>query len=61
MSTVDGRRAIIGFVLTAIVGFGANYLGDSNGTHAARGAIFGIVAVVVGLSLSWWFARVPEN
>jgi FtsH-binding integral membrane protein len=61
VTTVDGRRAIIGFVITAIVAFGANYLGDSTGTHAARGATLGVIAVVVGLSLSWWFSRVPEE
>ena len=57
MSTVNGRRAVIGFCLTAIAGFVANYLGDTTGKHAARGTIFGATTVVVGLSLSWWAAR----
>jgi hypothetical protein len=57
VTTIDGRRAVIGFGLTAVVGFVANYLGDTNGHHAARGTILGVIAVVVGLTLSWWFSR----
>jgi ABC-type Mn2+/Zn2+ transport system permease subunit len=60
VTTVDGKRAVIGFALTAIAGFVANYLGDRTGSHAARGALCGVVAVVVGLSLSWYFSRGHE-
>jgi hypothetical protein len=57
VTTIDGRRAVIGFCLTALAGFVANYLGDTTGKHAARGTILGVIAVTVGLSLSWWFSR----
>jgi hypothetical protein len=57
VSTINGSRAVIGFCLTAIAGFVANYLGDTTGKHAARGTILGATTVVVGLSLSWWASR----
>jgi hypothetical protein len=57
VSTINGRRAVIGFCLTAVAGFAANYLGDTTGKHAARGAILGATAVIIGLSLSWWASR----
>jgi hypothetical protein len=59
VATIDGRRAVIGFGLTALAGFVANYLGDTNGSHAARGTILGVIVVTVGLTLSWWFSRDP--
>jgi hypothetical protein len=55
--SVNGKRAVIGFGMTGVIAFAANYLGDTNGSHAARGTYIGVVFVIIGLSLTWWFAR----